>query len=182
MIAALAAVGMGILSAAGSIMQGDATSRIANINADMSLRNAGQARYAAREEAAQIRVRSAYVTGRQKATQGGTGIYVNSGTNADFRQATEDQFELDAVKALYTGELQATAFENEAMISRYTGRLAKRNSYFSAGFSAASSSIGAYNATAYAKTPIASNPSVMGGWGNPYLYNSFPGTTTPGRP
>lgn len=160
---------MGVLSAFGSLQQGDQQAKIANANADISIRNAGQARYAAREEAAQIRLRSQYVTGQQKATQGATGIYVNSGTAADFRQATEEQFELDALKALYTGELQASAFEQEAVLSRYAGKMAKRNSYFAAGFGFANSSIGAYNAVQYAKTPIATNTSVMGGVQNPYV-------------
>jgi hypothetical protein len=74
MIAALAAIGMGVVSSMFSLQQGDQQNKIANMNADVSMQNATQARYAAREEAAQIRLRSSYTVAQQKATVGASGI------------------------------------------------------------------------------------------------------------
>ena len=182
-IAVAAALGMGVLSALGSLREGSTANAIAQMNAGVATTNASQARYAAREEAANIRRQSAYTVAAQKVAVGASGIYVNSGTASDFRTATEDQFELDALKALYNGELQATAFERQADIYRYTGKVAKKNSYFAAGFGLFNSGLGAYNAVQYAKTPMATNMSVVGGGAfNPYVSGNAigaPAGTTP---
>jgi len=161
MFAALAGV-MGIVGAVGSVMQGRAERAIADLNAGTEEQNAAQARYAAREEASIIRMRSAYTVGSMKATVGATGIYVNSGTNVDKIADTEAQYEHDALKALYSGEIQATAFERQANIYRYSGKVAQRQSYYQAGFGLASQGLNAYTATQYGYIPGSSNlPSVM---------------------
>lgn len=136
---------MSVIGAMGSIGQGKAEKQIADANAKQAEANAAQARYAAREEAAMIRRKSAYTVGSMKATAGGTGIYVDSGSFTDKIADTESQYELDAIKALYNGELQATAFTSQANLYRYSGKVAQKQSYFQAGFGLAKNAFSMYN-------------------------------------
>lgn len=145
-VAAVAAVPV-VMGMVGGIMQGSAQRGIAESNARLAEQNATLASQAAGEQARQARVAGAVAVGREKATFGGTGIDVNSGTSIDVMRDTQAQYELDAMKAEYNGRVQVAAYTREAAMSRYQGRLAQRFGIFGAAFTGVTGATNIYTAT-----------------------------------
>lgn len=122
--AALAAGGAA-LSAVGQYQQGRAAQNAANFNAAQMEREATIARQqgGAREEAQRRRAREVLGTMRASIGQAGIGW---GGSAADIYDQSATNAELDALNIRYESDLQSMGLMNQAALTRYEGKMAKR--------------------------------------------------------
>ncbi len=120
---ALTAAGAGV-GAYSSIQAGKASEDAAKYNAKIAENNAAVAARDAAAEAAQIRRQNLLRSGKQRAAAGKAGVDL-SGSFEDVFFDTGAQGELEAMSALYAGEVTNRAFESRAIGSRFEGRQAR---------------------------------------------------------
>lgn len=136
-VLATAVVALAAMQVTGSLMSGSATRRVAEMNARTDEENAAFARRSGSETGRITRLAGEQASGRIKTGWAKTGMDVNSGTAVDVLRSSDTQYELDALKAEYAGEVQAKGYERSAQLQRYQGRMAQRMGYIGAGSAAA---------------------------------------------
>lgn len=119
------------VSAYGQIEQGKAYDRAAQLNAQTMEAEARIARQqgGAREEAQRRRAREVLGTMRASIGQAGIGF---GGSAADIYDQSATNAELDALNIRYESDLQAMGIMNQAALTRYEGKQAKRAAKISA--------------------------------------------------
>lgn len=145
MAAGFGAVGLGatlaggMLSAFGNAQQGASTqqmynyrAQVARINAKIDRQNAEWARTKGEKEAEQFGQKAAQQFGAIRATQGASGIDVNSGSSADVQRSQRElnrrdlgQIRENAAKVAYDYETKAVMDENQAGLDVMAGENAK---------------------------------------------------------
>jgi hypothetical protein len=130
MLSELLAVGQLTTSVLGGtlqIEQGLAGASIANQNAAIARQNAEAARVASREQARQIRYAGEKTLGQQRAAYGRAHL-AGGGSLIDVLMDTATQYEFDAQKAIYAGEVQARGLYHEANMLDYQAKVLRRSS------------------------------------------------------
>lgn len=145
MAAGFGAVGLGaslaggLLSAFGAQKEGTATqqmynykAQVAKINADIDRQNAAWARTKGEKEAMQYGMKAGQQQGQIRASQGASGLDVNSGSNKDVQDSQRKITEMDlgsirenAAKVAYDYEIKAVMDENQASLDIMAGSNAK---------------------------------------------------------
>lgn len=130
----------GILGATGAKQQGDAQQAmynykagVARINADIDRQNATWARDKGDKEALQYGMKAAQQAGQIRASQGASGLDVNSGSNLDVQTSQKavtkmdtDMIRANAAKIAFDYERQAVMDENQAGLDTMAGSYAKQ--------------------------------------------------------
>lgn len=121
----LLAIGAGVMGAGNALASGKAAQRAANFNAETMEAEARIAKQqgAAREEAQRRRAREFLGTQRAAAGQAGVGL---GGSIGDVLEQSATDAELDALNIRYESNLQALGMQNQAAITRWQGKEAKR--------------------------------------------------------
>src|SRR5207245_11769554 len=110
------------------------------------------------------------------------------GTSVELMRSTEEQFELDALKAEYGGEVSGLGYERSAALNRFQGSVAQRAGYVGAAVAGLSGATRLYNATGAGTSNVPSVIMSSGGMdsrlsGGPYnlnvgrFENPFPGSS-----
>ena len=120
---ALTAVGTGI-GVYSAVQQGKAAEDAANYNAKVAENSARAAAEQAEAEARQIRRLNVLRSGAQRAGYGKAGVDL-SGSAEDVFFDTGAQGELEALSALYAGDIQSGYYQSRAIGSRFEGRQAR---------------------------------------------------------
>jgi hypothetical protein len=148
MAAGFGAVGLGatlaggILGAVGAQKQGESQQQMYNykaqvskINADINRQNAAWARDKGEKEATQYGMKAAQQRGQIRATQGASGLDVNSGSAKEVQRSQEKIKDIDmstirenAAKIAYDYETKAVMDENQAELDKMGGEYAKEAS------------------------------------------------------
>lgn len=128
-IAALASTAVGVTSA---IMQGEAAEDAAKYNAAVAENDARAAAEQSQYEAQRIRERNRRILATQRASQASSGLAL-TGSFEDVQLDSAIQGEMDALAAIYTGQINAGSAEARAQLARLEGRNAKRAGYMKAG-------------------------------------------------
>lgn len=130
-IALVLAVVAAAVSAAGMKMQYNAAEKSAKYNAKVNEQNAKTATEQSLYDAEQIRAKNKRVLGAQRAAYAASGVDPDSATSLDVAADTAQQGEMDALTAIYTGQMAATGHQSrarlnrmEAMQNRQTGNIA----------------------------------------------------------
>lgn len=168
-VLAVAVVALAGMQIAGSLASGSAARQIGERNAQTDEQNALFARKAGNETGRMTRLASRQATGTLRSGWATTGMDVNSGTAVDVMRSSETQYELDALKAEYSGEVQAQGYERSAALQRFQGRMAQRMGYIGAGSAAASGAARLASSFERGRVDTGQNspPSVMGGGPGP---------------
>jgi len=136
----------GAINAFGAIQQGDSAAKAANYNANVAgfnsqqaIRNAGMESEAGSARAAMKSRETRADVGSEIAGAAGRGVSSNTGSAADVQASSTELGHLDAInirssaaKAAYGYQVQANDFSNEAALERYSGIVAKKESYVKA--------------------------------------------------
>lgn len=135
------AIGAAVVSAIGSIRQGNAANESAKYNAAQIEQSAGIERAQATIKQEDQRAQARSVIGRQLATvaESGTGL---SGSNLDLLGESMYNAEMDALNIRYGSELNAVSSLNQANVTRREGKNARTAGYLSAASSLASAGAG----------------------------------------
>ena len=130
---AIIATGASALVGAGSaIMQGEAAEDAAEYNAAVAENDARAAAEQSQYEAARIRDRNRRILASQRVGQAKSGLSL-TGSFQDLQMDSAIQGEMDALAAIYTGQIAAGSAQARAQLSRLEGRSAKRAGYLGAG-------------------------------------------------
>lgn len=135
--AGTAALG-GVVGMAGALHEGEAGRLAGEYNANVALQNAEITRNQTKEEVRRQRVMARRNFGDIKASYGASGVSMD-GSAMDVLMDSVATAEMDSLSKAYAGEMKARAFENEAAIEKFKGRVAKKAGYIgaaSAGISA----------------------------------------------
>lgn len=141
------AAGGAVASAVGDIEGGIAKKNaagyqatVAENNAVTANRNAAYASAAGQQRSEAVGERNAQVAGRIRATQGASGVDVNSGSNVDVQAGQRQAGQLDvlttendALLQAYGYRTQATNFKAQADLDKMEGDQAETAGYFGAG-------------------------------------------------
>lgn len=114
------------VSAAGSIMSGNAQRGAANFQASQMEQQAGQERASAQRQAIAQREKAAYAGSRIQALAAAGGGGALDPTIENLRANVAGRGEFDALSALFTGEERARGLETGASARRYEGAQARR--------------------------------------------------------
>lgn len=147
--AAAASAASSVVSAFGSIFSGQAQQSAANYNAQIQLKNAQQAKInsqiAAQAGNAQVEsqgFRNRAMAGSIKASEGASGIDVNSGSFSDVQRSQRELGQLDALtirsnatREAYGYATQAQSYQEKAALEKAQGENAVTGSYINAGSS-----------------------------------------------
>lgn len=133
-LALVAAVGGGVMGAAGSIQKGQAAKQSADYNAAVDAQRAAEERDAA-GAATQDYIRKGSDTMESgRALRGVTGV-TNEGSPLLVDEDTVRQVALGAARTLHGGELRANRLEDDAKLQKMKGDNAVTASYLDAGSS-----------------------------------------------
>lgn len=132
MSAGAAAGGGGLLSAIGSIKQGNDEANVSSYNADIANNNANLAIEQSQTEAKAFGIKSAMQLGSIQAGYGASGVSGASGSAQDVLRASAANAELDRLNILNQGASKANAYENEATLDMYRGGNQKESGYLGA--------------------------------------------------
>jgi len=124
---------LGVASIATSILGGVTQAQSASAGADIARQNAGISRLSAaaslqagQVSASQIRYAAFKTKGQQRSAYAKAGL-AQSGSLLDVMADTAVQYELDAQRAVYAGELRALGLEREASMQEYQGDVMRRS-------------------------------------------------------
>ena len=134
--ATLAAVASGIgtvISAVGSIQQGNAAKAAADYNAAVARNNAIAARQTAAANAKRQERLARKRQGTIRANVGASGTELLGGSAMDVLEDSAMEEELERLSILHGGEVQARGFEADARLEKARGAAAQRSGYMSAG-------------------------------------------------
>lgn len=132
-----------VVSAVGSIYQGQAASAASGYNAQVDESNARASVQQGAEEERRVRVIGRKQQGQIRAAVGASGIQLD-GSALDVLQESSANAEADALNARHNGELKASAYQKEAAGERF-----KSSTSSTAGYLGAASSILNAGASAY---------------------------------
>jgi len=132
-----------VISAAGTIYQGQQAKKAANYNAAVREQDAIAAKKKAAFDADIHRDRVRQILSKQKAIIGASGLDM-SGSPLLATLDTVQKGELDAMTILHGGDVQAARFRSDAVLSRMQGKSAQTSSYFQAGSTLLSGGTKAY--------------------------------------
>ncbi len=107
---------------------GKAEQEAANYNAKILENEAVAKRQEASTNAEDIRSRNAAVLAEQRARFGASGLSTTSGTPLYVMADTAAKGELDALRILHAGELEATGLQSSAGMQRWQGEIARQTS------------------------------------------------------
>lgn len=124
-------IGGALLGASESASEGESFAAAAEYNGKLARKNAQAAKRQAGFEADRIRDQGRKVLGAQRAAYGASGVTME-GSAADVLEATAMDIEMDAQLAKYAGEVQADAYEDEAVLFGLSGGAAKSAGYTNA--------------------------------------------------
>lgn len=131
-LALAAMVAGGGLKTVGTLMEGQASSASANAQAQQLDAAAEVTRQQTNVREELLRRENERKLGEQRAVAAQSGFNPNSGSLAQIQGESAANAELDALTTRYQGQLQETGLRNDATMTRYKGRLAKRQSYMNA--------------------------------------------------
>ena len=172
--AALASTAVGVYS---SMAQADAQEDAARYNAAVAENDANAAAQQSQYEAQRIRDRNRRILASQRANQAKSGLAL-TGSFSDVQLDSAIQGEMDALAAIYTGQINAGSAEARAQLSRMEGRAAKRAGYLGAGGSllTGASGVASISASTPKAQPSFSAPSTVTGYkGQTYTKQVGPG-------
>lgn len=133
-ISAAVMVGVGtMVSAMGSIQQGNAANQAANYNAQMAERQATLQQQIAAADAEEIARQNRLAQGHLRATAGASGLIVGDGSSLDVQLDNAETGELNRLKRLWQGDVAAYNARNQAQLDYYAGAQAQRAGLFNAG-------------------------------------------------
>lgn len=122
-----------VMSAIGSLQQGQAAKAAADYNAAISTQNAAIARQSAADKARQADRETYLRLGSIRANQGASGGAAGEGSVLDVLGDVAAQSELERQHIIYSGELQARGFTNDATLETFSGEAKQSSSYWKAG-------------------------------------------------
>lgn len=131
-----------VMSAVGSLQQGQAAKSASNYNAQIATQNAAIARQSAADKARQADRDTYLRLGSIRAAQGAAGGEGGEGSVLDILGDVAAQSELERQHVIYQGELRARGFSNDASLETFSGEAKQTGSYWKAGSELLS---GAYN-------------------------------------
>lgn len=172
------AVAATLVSAAGTIMSGNAARGAANYQAVQYEQQAGQERAASQRQAIEARRQAGLANSTVQARAAASGAGATDPTVLDIESDNAGTGEYNALAALYSGEEKARGLEMQAGATRYQGQQARKASLFKAGGTLLS---GSYNAS-----QIGSGQSLFDKYGAggpnelPTLPSQLPWQNTPG--
>lgn len=117
----------GALGAIGQLQAGDAASRAANMEADAQERAGRLSLAAGFEQGRQTRQAGRRIAGSQVAGYSAAGVDAGSGSSLLTRLESAREVELDAMKQEFAGLESDYVLRQQAALTRYGGRMAKRN-------------------------------------------------------
>ena len=129
--AALTLAGAG-MSAIGTLQAADARGKAADYEARISEEQAAQTQAAATEQARMVRKSGRAITGTQAALYSAAGVQSGTGTPLEIMANTAKEVELDALKTVYAGNVEAANLRRQAVLTRYGARIARREATTSA--------------------------------------------------
>lgn len=132
-IAAAAAIVSTVVSAAGTIMSGNAARGAANFEAAQMTQQAGQERAASQRRASEQRRQAGLVNSAVRSRAAASGAGATDPTVLDIEGDNAATGEYNALSALYEGEERARGLEMNAGARRYEGQQARQASLFKAG-------------------------------------------------
>lgn len=177
-IASLAATAV---SAAGTIMSGNAARGAANFQAAQMTQQAGQERATSQRQAIEARRQSGLANSRVTALAAASGAGATDPTVLDIEGDNAGTGEYNALSALYTGEERARGLEMGAGAKRYEGATERQAAVFKAGgtiLSSGTSLLGKYGDGGFTGSG-ATLPSAFDS-ANPYGPSNLPWQNTPG--
>lgn len=122
-----------VMSAIGALQQGEAAKSAADYNATISTQNAAIARQSAADKARQADRETYLRLGSIRANQGASGGNSGEGSVLDVLGDVAAQSELERQYIIYSGELQARGFTNDATLETFSGEAKQSSSYWKAG-------------------------------------------------
>ena len=131
-----------VMSAIGALQQGQAAKSASDYNATIATQNAAIARQNAADKARQSDRETYLRLGSIRANQGAAGGAAGEGSVLDVIGDVAAQSELERQQIIYSGELQARGFQNDASLETFSGESKQSSSYWKAGSELLS---GAYN-------------------------------------
>lgn len=129
--AAVASIAAAGISAYGMYSQGQAQKKMAEYNAEVAANAAKSSQMQGQAEAERIRDRNARVAGAQRASFLSSGVTI-SGSASDVMYDSALEGELDAMMAIYRGDIGANQANSQAELSRMQGRAAQSASMYNA--------------------------------------------------
>jgi len=117
------------VSAAGAMSQANAQKQAANYNAQLRERDATIAVNQANEDADRFQRRAQQDIGALHAGLGATGT---TSDDMDVLRMSVSNAKLDEETIRYKGRMQATGYYDEAILDRYSGRMAEEQGYYRA--------------------------------------------------
>ncbi len=122
-----------VISAVGALQQGQAAKSASDYNATVSTQNAAIARQSAADKARQADRETYLRLGSIRANQGASGGAAGEGSVLDVLGDVAAQSELERQHIIYSGELQARGFTNDATLETFSGETKQTSSYWKAG-------------------------------------------------
>lgn len=141
-----------VISAIGSIQQGQAAKNAAEYNAEVVKNNAQIARQQGDAQVEQIRRQSVLGLGDMRASFAASGVSME-GSPLDIVADSAYQYELDKQNARWNSEVRATGYDNEGRLSRARGDAAMTGAYFKAGSALLGAAGGAYGSATSTQSP-----------------------------
>lgn len=127
--ASLAGTGVAV---AGSLEQAAAAKKAGKYNQAVAANNAQAAADQARFESDRIRKRNMVILSRQKAAIAKSGI-LDTGSTLDVFMDSAVEGELDALAALYSGQVKSGYYQSQGQLARMEGNSQARANYYRAG-------------------------------------------------
>lgn len=159
-----------VLSAYGSIVQGEQTGDLLDNQANLQRRNATQAILAAKFNANRSQIMASKALGRMSSEYSAAGVSLNSGSVMSVMAESAANAELDRQNIIHQGDLRADNYMNQAALDELSAKHARTAGYFNA-----FSSIIAGGAKMYADSPDAKATQTTTG-----NIQTTPGATTAG--
>lgn len=176
-IAAIATVAAAVISAAGTIMSGNAARGAANYQAAQSEQQAGQERAVSQRHSIEQRRQAGLANSRVTAVAAASGAGATDPTVLNIESNNAGIGEYNALSALYTGEEKARGLEMNASATRYEGQQKRQASLFQAGGDMLSGAGKAY--TSSNSTLLTQNDSLYKKYGEAELPWLQPGNVRP---
>ena len=121
------------VSVAGTMTQGQNAAKQANFQAALQRQQADRARQEAAAQASAIRRQRSREQSSLRARLSASGVDVSGGSALLALETLSGDSELEALTAINQGEFRAGSLEGSAEASRFSGRTAQQQSFFSAG-------------------------------------------------
>ena len=118
-----------LVSAAGSIQQGQAAQQQANLQAEILRREAERERLVSQGEASEFARDTRRLLARQRALMGARGVQIGTGTPLELATDTAEEAEFQRLKILSGGEATVSRLLSQAGLARASGRAARRQGF-----------------------------------------------------